>query len=144
MEDSQVLEEFLHEYHRGMDEFMRGSCEAVKPLFSKADEVTLANPFGPVAKGWDQVVDAMERAAQNYRDGEAIGFDSIARVVSAEFAYLVEVERLRSRVGGRDEISDLALRVTTILRWEQGTWRIVHRHADPITTRRPAESVVPT
>ena len=138
------LEQFIDEYHRGMDEFMRGSCEGVKPLFSKADDVTLANPFGPVVKGWDRVVDAMERAAQNYREGEAIGFDNVSAVVTAELAYLVEVERLRAKVGGREEASDLALRVTTILRLEQGTWKIVHRHADPITTTRPPESVLPT
>jgi len=138
------LEEFLGQYHRGMDQFMRGSCEAVKPLFSKGDEVTLANPFGPVAKGWDRVVEAMERAAQNYQDGEAVEFENISTVIASELAYVVEVERLRAKVGARAEASDLALRVTTILRQEQGAWRIVHRHADPITTSRPPESVLPT
>jgi ketosteroid isomerase-like protein len=127
-----------------MDEFMRGSCEGVKPLFSKADDVTLGNPFGPVAKGWTGIVDGMERAAQNYRDGEAVGFDNISTVVTSELAYLVEVERLRAKVGGRAEASDLALRVTTILRLEQGAWKIVHRHADPITSSRPPESVLPS
>jgi ketosteroid isomerase-like protein len=140
----QALEQFLHEYHEGMDEFMRGSCERVKPLFSRAADVTLGNPFGPFVKGWDQVVDAMQRAALNYRDGEAVGFDTIATVVTAELAFVVEVERLRSKVGGQSESSDLALRVTTIMRLEHGTWRIVHRHADPVTTARPPESVLPT
>jgi ketosteroid isomerase-like protein len=86
----------------------------------------------------------MERAAGNYRDGEAVGFDNIATIVTAELAYLVEVERLRAKVGGRAETSDLALRVTTILRPEQGSWKIVHRHADPITAARPPESVLPS
>jgi ketosteroid isomerase-like protein len=85
----------------------------------------------------------MERAAENYRDGSATGFDNISTVVTPELSYLVEVERLRAKVGGRTEASELALRVTTILRLEQGNWRIVHRHADPITTARPAESVLP-
>jgi ketosteroid isomerase-like protein len=127
-----------------MDEFMRGSCEAVKPLFSKRDDVTLGNPFGPVAKGWDQIVDAMERAAKNYRGGSAVGFDNISTVVTTRLAYVVEVEHLRSKVGRGEEVSDLSLRVTTILRQEEGTWKIVHRHADPITSARPAESVLPT
>lgn len=143
MTNPTALEEFLRKYHQGMDEFMRGSCEGVKSLFSKSDDVTLGNPFGPVAKGWELVVDAMERAAKNYRDGQAIGFDNISTVVTGELAYLVEVERLRSKVAGREEASDLALRVTTILRPEEDSWKIVHRHADPITTARPPESVLP-
>lgn len=138
------LEDFLSKYHQGMDEFMRGSCESVKPLFSQADDVTLGNPFGPVAKGWLRVVDAMERAAQHYRDGRALGFENLSTVVTPELAYVVEVERLRAKVGGRADASDLALRVTTILRPERGVWKIVHRHADPITTARPPESVLPT
>jgi ketosteroid isomerase-like protein len=34
------------------------------------------------------------------------------------------------------------LRVTSILRPEDDTWKIVHRHADPITAPQPAESVI--
>jgi hypothetical protein len=34
------------------------------------------------------------------------------------------------------------VRVTTIFRPEEDTWKAVHRHADPITTPQPAESVI--
>jgi hypothetical protein len=95
MMNTEALGQFLSKYHQRMDEFMRGSCEGVMPLFSTADDVTLGNPFGPVEKGWTRVVGAMERAARNYRDGEAVGFDNISTVVTSELAYLVEVERLR-------------------------------------------------
>jgi ketosteroid isomerase-like protein len=36
----------------------------------------------------------------------------------------------------------LAVRVTSVFRLEVGSWKLVHRHADPITTPRPAESVI--
>jgi ketosteroid isomerase-like protein len=54
----------------------------------------------------------------------------------------VEVERLRSKVGGREDLAPVELRVTTVFRREDGRWRIVHRHADPITTPQAAESVL--
>jgi len=44
-------------------------------------------------------------------------------------------------MGGADEAAPVSLRVTTIYRRENDGWRIVHRHADPITGERPVESV---
>lgn len=84
----------------------------------------------------------MERAAANYREGGAVGVETTARCETSQLAYLVEVERFRAKVGSGEEFATGALRVTSVLRPEDGTWRIVHRHADPITSAQPAESVV--
>jgi ketosteroid isomerase-like protein len=54
----------------------------------------------------------------------------------------VQIEHLESKVGEREEITPYALRATMIFRPEDGTWKVVHRHADPITTTQPAESVI--
>ena len=84
----------------------------------------------------------MERAASNYREGEATGFERAAKYVTEDLAYIVEVERFKAKVGGSEETVSGALRVTSILRREDGGWKILHRHADPITTARPAETVI--
>jgi ketosteroid isomerase-like protein len=59
-----------------------------------------------------------------------------------EIAYVVQMERLKAKVGGREEITPYALRATMIFRPEDGVWKVVHRHADPIITAQPAESVI--
>ncbi|HEY6315046.1 MAG TPA: hypothetical protein VIY52_30175 [Streptosporangiaceae bacterium] len=38
--------------------------------------------------------------------------------------------------------ASIGLRVTSVYREEDGIWRLVHRHADPITTPQAAESVI--
>lgn len=136
------LDQVVEDYHQAMAEFMKGNHEPTKLLFSEREDVTLGNPFGPFARGWTHVVETMERAASNYRDGDATGFESISRHVSPDLACIVEVERLRSKVGGREDVAPVELRVTTVFRKEDGRWRIVHRHADPITMDQPAESVL--
>ncbi|TKB30501.1 MAG: DUF4440 domain-containing protein, partial [Mesorhizobium sp.] len=108
---------------------MKGNPAPAKKLFSQRDDVTLGNPFGPFAHGWKQVVEMMEQAASNYRDGDATGFENMAKCVTSELAYIVEVERLRSKVGGRSHVTPLALRATSVFRPEDGLWKIVHRHA---------------
>ena len=136
------LDQILDQYHQALDEFARGNHEPAARLWSHREDVTLGNPFGPFVRGPEQIMQAMQRAASNYRDGKALGFDLIAKEATPELAYLVEVERLSAKMGGRDDLTPMSLRVTSVFRNEHGAWRLVHRHADPITTERSADSVI--
>jgi ketosteroid isomerase-like protein len=136
------LDQVIEQYHLALDEIMRGNAEGYKRVYSRREDVTLANPFGPPARGWDEVAKTLERAASHYRDGEATGFENVAKYTTPELAYTVEIERCQAKVEGRDDVSPIAVRVTTIFRSEEGEWKVVHRHADPITTAQPAESVI--
>ena len=139
---SSDLEKFIEQDHLALDAFVKGDPKPLKDLYSQRDDVIIANPFGPPAKGWEEACATMERAATNYWDGEATGFDRISEYATADLGYIIEVERFRSRVGGGDKLVPFALRVTTIFRREEGAWRVVLRHADPITLARPPASIV--
>ena len=111
-------------------------------MYSDRDDVTLGNPFGPYARGRRKVEETLASAASQYRDGEVTGVELIAKYVSDDLACIVEVERGRAKVGGGGELVPVAVRVTSVFRLERGSWKLVHRHADPITTPRPAASVI--
>lgn len=139
------LEDFgqvIEESHRALDEIARGDPSRFFELFSDGEDATLANPYGPPARGRAEIEEAGRRAATNYRDGRAVGFENFATYVTTELAYILEIERFEAKVAGSDEITPVALRVTSIFRPEDGKWKLVHRHADPITTRRSGESVL--
>ena len=93
-------------------------------------------------RGRALIEEAGNRAASNYRDGRAIEFESLAKVEGDDWGYTLEIERFEAKVGGSDETTPIALRVTCIFRPEDGQWKLVHRHADSITELQPAESVV--
>jgi ketosteroid isomerase-like protein len=134
----------LDEYHEAGLEITNGNPTVYKSLYSRRDDVTLANPFGPPVRGWREVAATLDRAAENYRDGEVVGFEKVSAVITADLAYTVEIESYRARVAGADELAPVALRVTTVFRREDGVWKVVHRHADPITAARSPESVIQT
>jgi ketosteroid isomerase-like protein len=136
------LTKFIEQDHLALDAFVKGDPEPLKDLYSRRDDVIIANPFGPPAKGWEKVATTMERAATNFRSGEATSFERISEYATAELGYIIEIERFRSKVGSDDKLVPITLRVTTIFRREQGAWRIVLRHADPITSARPPASIV--
>ena len=125
------------EYHAALDEFSRGDPEPVKRLFSHRDDVTLANPFGPGVSGWKQVSQALDFASSRFRNGQVKSFELIAEYEVSDQSTSFEIERWEARVGGREGMSVFQLRVTSTFRREDGTWRLVHRHADPIATAHP-------
>jgi ketosteroid isomerase-like protein len=136
------LDELIERYQLGLDDFMKGNPEPVKELFSHRGDVTLANPLGPRAQGWDEVGATIERAASQFRDGRLVGVEILEKHATPEFAYTVWLEHAEGKAGGREDIAPVTLRVTMIYRPEEGTWKVVHRHADPITSARPVESVL--
>ena len=136
------FDEAVAHYQRALGEFVKGNPEPNKMVFSHQEDVTLANPLGPAVRGWEQVAATMERAASQLREGEVTGFEIVAKYVTPDLAYMVWVERAKAKLGGRQDIVPIDLRVTTIFRPEDGVWKVVHRHADPITTAQPAESIL--
>jgi hypothetical protein len=80
-------------YHLALGQLVKGNPAAATAMFSRRDDVTLANPFGPVTRGWKSVVETAELAASRYRDGEVTNFEEVAKHVTTNLAYIVEVER---------------------------------------------------
>ena len=111
-------------------------------LYSRADDATLANPLAPPARGWQQVLATAEAAAAVLREGEPTRFERISECETADLVYILEIERTRVKVGGANAPSPVALRVTTVFRREPEGWKVVHRHADPITASREARTIV--
>jgi ketosteroid isomerase-like protein len=136
------LEEFVQRYHRTVEAFIKGDPSPQERIWSRRDDVTLANPLGPPARGWTEVLDSLRRAVSQLSDGEVLAVERISGYSSGDLAYILEIEQDRVRLGGAREPADVSLRVTTIFRREEDGWKVLHRHADPITTPRPAESMV--
>lgn len=130
------LEEIVQQYHTALDDLVRGKPEPMKALFSRADDVVLANPFGPAVQGWDKASAALDYASSRFKDGTAAGFERMASYVAADLATIYEVEQGKISVGG-GPVTAWVLRTTTTFRREDGTWKVVHRHADPIVTANP-------
>ena len=134
------LDRFIDQYHLALVDVNKGDAKPVLSMFSHREDVSLANPLGPAVRGREDVEATVERAANHFREGYATGFETIVKKVTPELAFILEVEHYKAKVDGRKDLSSKALRVTSIFRPEEGVWKLLHRHADYITSARPAES----
>jgi ketosteroid isomerase-like protein len=136
------VDQLIEQYQLALGDFVKGNPEPAQKLFSRREDVSLANPLGPPARGWEQVAKTMERTASNFTDGEMVAFENVLKYVTPELACAVWLERAKVKLGGMEDFAPSTLRVTMVFRPEEGTWKVVHRHADAITAPQPAESVL--
>lgn len=127
--DDSVWSDFLAKLERAEEEFVQGRPGAFQSLWSRADDVTLLGAFGGVERGWQNVMSRLSWVSRKYSDG-ARSRKEISRFVGAEFAYLVQLESIQSRLGSEHTPTRQEFRVTMMFRREPDGWRILHRHAD--------------
>ncbi len=116
-----------------MRAFAIGDNQPTKDFYSHRDDVTLANPFGGISHGWNEVSKALDYAVARFREGD-VTIEHIAVYESGDIAMTLDVEHWHMKFGGQQQTSDVSLRVSTTFRREPDGWRIVHRHADPLVT----------
>lgn len=95
-------------------------------LWSQQDDVSTMNARGGVEQGAQAVRDRWTWWAAQQNPMQADPLEQLQVTVSDQLAYTLNLETH----------SDRTLRVTHVWRREQGGWRLVHRHADPLAARR--------
>lgn len=132
------LESTLARYANASAAFYNGQPEAVRAMWSHADDVTLSGAAGgPTAKGWNEVSKRLGWASSQFKDAHGTkSVELIKASVSGELAYIVQYEHIRYTPAGQSAESRRDYRVTTIFRRESEGWRVVHRHADTLMERQ--------
>jgi len=138
------FDDAVEAFRQAQVSFLNGDPDPAMELYSQRVDVTLANPLGPLRRGPAEVTRAAADAAGQVSDGSIRGFEEVSRYSTSDLGYIVQIERTQARLTGSEDMSPIALRATMIFRREGDTWRIAHRHADPIMTPRPISTVVET
>jgi len=137
-----ALEAVIAESHEALRNILNGDPSGYAALFADRNDITLGNPFGPFGKGRAEVLKALNNAASKYKDGSVVGVDRVAIYGDSRFVCLVEIEHDRAKLGASPDFAEFAARVTSVYQKVAGRWKLIHRHADPITSQRPAESML--
>ena len=134
---------FLATWERGQEQFVNGDPTLWKQNLVSGNSGTIFGAFG----GFEQGVDVPSRydwaASQYVTSGATKSIQYLNTAVSGELALTVSIERDTARTVGQDGATERALRVTQVFRWENSSWKLLHRHADPLTERRAPERAQP-
>ena len=129
--------------------FGAGDAAPFAALWSRGDDVTIFGGFGAYERGWAAVGPRLDWAASRLGGGDrptvqrlaghaspdtTSQYEPLAAGSSGDLGYAVSLDRMREGAG--------VLRVTHLFRREDGAWRIIHRHADPIAAKTAPEAIL--
>ncbi len=112
---------------------MRGDVAGYRALITLTDDFTLMAPFGGVPTRGAQLTDERWEAMGRFFRNGTLEQEVVQSYGTADMVVLAVVEHARVEVGGLPA-QDWWLRVTLVYRrdGDGGTWRLAHRHADPL------------
>lgn len=123
------------------NDFARGDPKSWKAVASHGEDVTLFGGAGGEAKGWSAVGDRYTWASAAFSGG-SVKVAPLTRFVDKNLAVTVALEQWDVRFSKTGQTGTLKLRVTHVFRREGDSWRLAHRHADPLTATHEIDSVV--
>jgi ketosteroid isomerase-like protein len=135
---------FLRRWEEAQSRFVTGDPTLWKQNASQRDDATILGAFGGYEKGWNEVGPRYDWASSQYKNsGAKMKVEYLNTGVSENMGFTVAIERQEEvRLGGQQNPTQRALRVTQIFRKEGGAWKLLHRHADPLMEKK-SPTVVP-
>jgi hypothetical protein len=112
-----------------------GQTQAFQSLWSRDDDVVLIGAAGSHQRGWHDVSARLSWASQHL-NFEGFHVENLLANVSGDLAFTVDLEHMSRKVNG--ELEERTLRASQGYRMENGQWRVVFRHGDPM-----AEDTIP-
>jgi hypothetical protein len=108
----------------------------------QATDMTIFGPFGGEAGGGGPELAARQkRVNASFRGGS--GRCEVIRSIEADgLLVLVMIERSQVTFEGRSEPHAWSLRTTQVFRRDGSRWVRLHRHADPLLSRRSLEATL--
>lgn len=128
---------FLKRVESAQQELQQGRPDGYKALWSHRSDVTLAGGFdGTIEQGWEHVAKRLDWASTQFIKGRN-EIHRLAYASNGNIGYLIQTEHVVFNTPDRAEVTERNYRVTMLFRYEEGSWRIIHRHADAQTVKAP-------
>jgi ketosteroid isomerase-like protein len=128
-----TFQRFMERREDAAQSYVSGEPEPLGGVVTRDHPATFFGPRGGHRTGAERVWSTYESDASAFSPGGETTFEILDMAAGDDVAYWVGFQRARVRFAGADPVA-MDLRVTEVFRREDGEWKLVHRHADPLTT----------
>jgi hypothetical protein len=132
-----IVQGLLAQAIAGQQQWLSGYSQSAAGRMARTPTFTIFGPFGgPSPAGWSEEFAKVQAATARQFQGGTTDIELVQSYVSADLIVLATIERNQVRFAGQDALRKWDLRVTQVWQRDGETWKVVHRHADPLVERR--------
>lgn len=117
-------------FYAAINRGLNGDTSAIHDACSHADDVMAMHPLGGRQLGWPEVRDSWEMAVGAISGGSVQVSDVQVTLLADDAAFTTGTENASATVGGTPVT--FSARFTNVFRREDGVWKLVHHHVDPL------------
>lgn len=119
-----------NQFYEALNALFNGEVGPMKGVWSHEDDVTYLDPFGKRITGWPNVLSDWQKLAK-LRLGGKVAPQQFHVFMGDELAVVQNYELgANMQEGGRE--FPISARSTNVFRKENGTWKLISHHVDPL------------
>jgi ketosteroid isomerase-like protein len=126
------FERFMQQRQEAARAYVSGDATPLGKIVTHQSTATFFGPRGGYTQGAEAVWSRYERDVTSFESGGESHFEILDMAASGGLAYWVGFQRATTHRRGGPEAVPFNLRVTELFRREGDTWKLIHRHADPL------------
>jgi ketosteroid isomerase-like protein len=129
-DDRQAVEQAVNQFYASLNALFTGETLPMQEIWSHADDVTYMGPVGGFQTGWNQVWPVWQQQAEMKLGGKVLPTE-LHITVGNDLAF-VECYEVGDNNAADGQPIEVAIRATSLLRKENGQWKFIGHHTDPI------------
>jgi NAD(P)H-dependent FMN reductase/ketosteroid isomerase-like protein len=123
------FEAFLRRRDEIATAYVNGDAAPLDAIASRTDPATFMSPGGDAMSGAVEIAKRYASDAQSFAKGSGSKLE-ILHSAAGQLAFWTGIQHAKVKFKGKEEAAPMDLRVTEVFRFEDGEWKLIHRHAD--------------
>lgn len=123
---------FLEIRRQAAQASMNGQAGPLDRMAATACPASFFPPNGGHEEGAYRVADVYANESRSFAEGGDTTLEILHSDSVGDLAYWTGLQHAKVRLAGHDEPVEMHLRITELFRHEDGAWKLIHRHADPL------------
>ncbi len=118
--------------------YVNGDASPLDEIVARSGAASFFPPNGGIEKGANEVSARYDRDAKSFSRGGETQLEVLQSGADGDVGFWTGFQSAKVKMDGATEPVAMKLRITELFRRVGGEWKMVHRHADPMSAQQPA------